>query len=752
MDEYKTTRICESSGGAPARIPELDALRAFAVFAVLSHHYLLGYAPKLGWMGVDLFFVLSGYFITTILLEARGEQNYYRRFYMRRALRILPLYYLMVGGILLYSKLASSGVAYEDLVKEWGSTLWLWFYAGNIRSALQNAWPPNFSLALLWSVQVEEQFYILYPLLIALVPPKHLRKVLTGGIVAALLFRIALALAVPGHWKLQFALMPCRMDNLAMGALIADYVRTSRWPLRSNTTLLLAAAGVMFISVLVYFAGPSWQSITMGTIGFTAIGLTGMMFVAWIILNAGKPSTRFFRLRPLCAAGKISYGVYLLHGPVAYVIKSVVVRSGHLDFDKTPLSALVYTVATLGVASASYRWMEEPILRSRIRIERWLFVAPVRNKRFVIIYSKHGGSAVRDSAEFSRNNLDCLRLVFASIVVLFHVYALTNIPAFYAFDKYLSADLAVKGFFVISGLLIYRSYTRSSSLASYLEKRVRRIYPAYFTIVTLAAIALCPLSSLPVSQYFGAGFWKYLSANLLFLNFLAPSLPGVFTSNSIPAVNGALWTLKIEVAFYLFVPVMHYLCSRFGTKKVMGAIFLFSCAWKYGFAYMASIDHSHVIYTVGGAHNIYSKMEAQFPSQLVYFCAGILLLLYFDWLKFHFRSILCITAFLFLIDHWYTRGVLDVFWISGLVFVCGFWRYFGNFAKYGDFSYGVYIIHFPILQTLIAFGIAGLNPAIFLPLSLSLIGLSAFLMWHLIESRFLANSSHYRQVHPDTSG
>ena len=306
MGIYIATPPRGSLAGVPARIPELDALRAFAVLAVLSHHYLLGYAPRLGWMGVDLFFVLSGYFITTILLAARGQQNYYLRFYMRRALRILPLYYLLVGSILLYSKLASSGVAYEELVRGWGSTLWFWFYAGNIRAAILNVWPPNFSLALLWSVQVEEQFYILYPLLIALVPPKHFRKALMGGIAAALCLRIGLALAVPGHWRLQFALMPCRMDNLAMGGLIADCVRTSRWPLRSKTTLLLAAAGVTLISLLVYIAGPSWQSMAMGTVGFTTIGLTGMMIVAWIIINEGKPSTKYLRLRPLCWVGKIS--------------------------------------------------------------------------------------------------------------------------------------------------------------------------------------------------------------------------------------------------------------------------------------------------------------------------------------------------------------------------------------------------------------------------------------------------------------
>ena len=352
---------------------------------------------------------------------------------------------------------------------------------------------------------------------------------------------------------------------------------------------------------------------------------------------------------------------------------------------------------------------------------------------------------MRGSADFSRNNLDCLRLIFATMVVFVHIYALTHLSVFLVFDRYVSAAIAVRAFFVISGLLIYRSYTRSSSIGSYFEKRIRRIYPAYFTIVMLAAIALCTLSTLPLSQYFGVGFWKYLGANLLFFNFLVPSLPGVFTSNNLPAVNGALWTLKIEVAFYLLVPVIHYLSNRFGTKKVIGIVFCLSCIWKYGFALLGATYRLPAIYTLDSGRSFYAQMGAQFPGQLLYFCAGILLLVYFDKLKLHFLGIGGITIGLFLLDHWYMKGNLDVFWISGLVFVFGFWRYFGNFAKYGDFSYGVYIVHFPILQTLIALGLAGMNPAIFLLVSFSFIGLASLLMWHLVESRFLKSSSHYRQ-------
>ncbi len=351
-------------------------------------------------------------------------------------------------------------------------------------------------------------------------------------------------------------------------------------------------------------------------------------------------------------------------------------------------------------------------------------------------------------ASLNQNNLDCLRLLLASIVALFHVSALTNLDAFSPLGTYLSPHFAVKSFFVISGLLIYRSYTRSSSAGSYYEKRIRRIYPAYFTVIVLSAVALSCLSSLPLARYFvSAGFWKYLGANLLFLNFLAPSLPGVFSSNAMNSVNGALWTLKIEVAFYIFVPCMHYLCTRFGTKRVVAAVFLLSCAWRYGFGILAAWKESSLSYAGQGTRNIYSELQVQFPSQLTYFTIGILLLLYFDKLQPNIVKVALVSLCLFLMDHWFMKGYLDVLWIAGFVFVFGFWRYFGNFAKYGDISYGTYIVHWPVLQAMIACGLAArFSPALFLSAAMILIFLAAFLLWTFVESRFLASSSHYRQV------
>jgi len=339
-------------------------------------------------------------------------------------------------------------------------------------------------------------------------------------------------------------------------------------------------------------------------------------------------------------------------------------------------------------------------------------------------------------ASLNRNNLDCLRLVFATIVVLYHLSSLTHISAFAVLGKYMSGSYAVKSFFVISGMLIYRSYLRSSSLASYLEKRVRRIYPAYFTIVTLSAVALFPLSILPASQYFGFGFWKYLIPNLVFLK-IGGSLPGVFTLNSNPAVNGVLWTLRVEVVFYFFVPLIAYLCRRLGAIKVLAALFCLSCLWRMSFQTLALKYPSN---------RNYLDLQQEFPSQLIYFIAGIVLLLYFDKLKVHFSAIFGVTFCLFLADRFFLKGFGDVLWISGTVFFFGFWRYMGNFSKHGDFSYGTYIVHFPLIQAMVALGLTNQNPALFLLGALSCILATAFLLWHLVEKKFLAKSSHYRQV------
>jgi peptidoglycan/LPS O-acetylase OafA/YrhL len=347
----------------------------------------------------------------------------------------------------------------------------------------------------------------------------------------------------------------------------------------------------------------------------------------------------------------------------------------------------------------------------------------------------HQTNSKGDSVQFDKNNIDCLRVILASMVALFHMHALTGNAAFSFFGG-LSADFAVKAFFVISGMLVYRSYLRSSSLRSYLEKRARRIYPGYLAVVLICAFGLFALSTASFSQYFGTAFWKYLAANAVFLSHFDGSLPGVFQSHIETAVDGVFWTLKIEVIFYLCVPVMHFVLKKMGQVKGLVSLFTLSCIWRLLFNYVAARQ----------SNDLYHKLAIQYPGQMLYFVAGMSILLYFDRLRPLLPWISILAAATFAFDHFVAKGRIDCVWISSVVLVFCFWRYLGNFSKYGDFSYGVYIVHWPILQVLITFGLDKRSPALFFTTAALAIALAAVLLWHLVEKRWLSRSSHYRQV------
>ena len=180
------------------------------------------------------------------------------------------------------------------------------------------------------------------------------------------------------------------------------------------------------------------------------------------------------------------------------------------------------------------------------------------------------------SKHYGRNNFDLLRFLFASIVFFVHASALSKATGLISQLNILSADLAVKSFFVISGFLIFMSYENSSSSYSYFIKRIRRIYPAYVIVIVLSAVLGFFLSTLSFKEYFCLDLINYLGFNLIFLNFIHPNLPGLFESNALSAVNGALWTLKIEVMFYVSVPLIVLLFKKLNRLFVLAAIYLSS--------------------------------------------------------------------------------------------------------------------------------------------------------------------------------
>src|SRR5439155_18013063 len=156
--------------------------------------------------------------------------------------------------------------------------------------------------------------------------------------------------------------------------------------------------------------------------------------------------------------------------------------------------------------------------------------------------------------------------------IFFHVGYISGAPIFDPLPRYFSGHLAVEGFFAISGFLIFASWERSSSLRDYWIKRAARILPGYWL-----ATAFCLAIAFAVGNFHVA---RFLFANLTFLNFLGGSIPGVFANNPLNGMNGALWTIKIEVMFYIAVPIIVWLCRRLHRDAVLWTLFALSIVYR----------------------------------------------------------------------------------------------------------------------------------------------------------------------------
>ena len=338
-----------------------------------------------------------------------------------------------------------------------------------------------------------------------------------------------------------------------------------------------------------------------------------------------------------------------------------------------------------------------------------------------------------DSPRLARNNFDLLRVMFALTVCLVHAHALSGYRDLGWIPTVLSSEIAVQAFFVVSGFLIFMSYERSSSLRSYLGKRARRIYPAYATIVLLCAFGLWTVSSLSIEQYFTRTWLEYAGFNLAFLNFAQPSLPGVFEEHEFDAVNGALWTLKIEVMFYAAVPVFVYLFRRLGRLPVIAAAYFLSL----GYAALMNWQAQRT-----GA-DIWLELGRQLPGQLSYFMAGAFIYYFLSLFERRVAYFVTFAAVVFAARGYAPTAMFEPLALAILVAFLGLYLYAGNFGKYGDFSYGIYIIHFPLIQIALHFGVFSAQPWLYLTFVVGATLLGAMLMWHLVEKRFLLRNNHY---------
>jgi len=319
------------------------------------------------------------------------------------------------------------------------------------------------------------------------------------------------------------------------------------------------------------------------------------------------------------------------------------------------------------------------------------------------------------------------------MVCFVHSYELSGFESLAPIRQILSSAVAVKSFFVVSGFLIFMSYERSTSISSYAGKRFRRVYPAYFTVVMLYGVFLVAASSKSIGDYFSFVWLKYIVSNLVFLNFLQPTLPGVFEGNKFAFVNGPLWTLKIEVMFYALVPFFVFLVRKFKPLPVI--VFFYCASVVYAFVFQKIADSTGSL--------IYLEIGRQLPGQLSYFMAGAFFYYFLPFFERRGGYFVGAAILILVANAFYPLPVAEPFAIAALVAFFGLFLYAGNFGKYGDFSYGIYILHYPIIQLILQGGALRESPWGFLLAVVSITLICAFAMWHLVEKRFLLRSSHY---------
>jgi peptidoglycan/LPS O-acetylase OafA/YrhL len=365
------------------RVAPLDGLRGIAILAVVLHNTVAAVVPPApdhlarflervagpGWIGVQLFFALSGCLIAGELLDHQGARNYLRAFYARRALRILPLYYSTL--VLLLAITAFHAMpAVAHYLRDDGWQLWLLVnnYAG----------PPPVGFGHFWSLAVEAQFYAFVPLLVARARAPQLAVICICIALGALATRTAFALAGASGWTIYTDTV-FRLDALALGAAGACLIRIegTRAILRKHSAAAFLLAG----GILLLGAHPThsydYSRLACQTCGYALAAIACALVVASAGASPGgrearEPWVRWLSSSPLRLVGRYSFGIYIFHNLLNHFVGVPLVRrlfqaplSGEM---MAAYSAVVFTVSFI-LAALSFEFLERRFLRLKPRYE-----------------------------------------------------------------------------------------------------------------------------------------------------------------------------------------------------------------------------------------------------------------------------------------------------------------------------------------------------------------------------------------------
>jgi len=370
----------------------LDGLRGLAILPVVVYHsvhlhpYSLGGRlamafPAAGWAGVDLFFVLSGFLITRILVRERGSENYFQAFYARRILRIFPLYFALVFVVLVGLPLLGES---RQFWSKLGShePLWYWIFLGNFYDGGAGLWH-NTLFNPSWSLCVEEHFYLAWPLLVFRLRTSTMRSLCVGLLIGSFGLRCA-ALALHVNALAVYVMTPMRMDGLAVGSWIALSARSPGdfAQLAARSKRLLPLLGGLFVGLVLLLqvfpealgnhSGELPIHPLMQTAGFLILAVFfGRLLVAAMSSAPGSWLRRLCEARALRVIGGYSYAIYLLHVPFEIAVRYWVLPAPPTDTLALVADQLLRVALVLGLSfiAASWTWrlIEAPALRQRAR-------------------------------------------------------------------------------------------------------------------------------------------------------------------------------------------------------------------------------------------------------------------------------------------------------------------------------------------------------------------------------------------------
>ena len=393
-----------SYGPHTRHMPQLDALRAFAVFAVMVHHFwpAATFNLPLGFVGVQLFFVLSGFLITGILWPAREAVQggtwtawtVFRRFYIRRFLRIFPLFY---GTLALLCLLGVAEVR--------DSLPWHVSYLSNFYFA-KLGWFPN-HINHLWSLAVEEQFYLVWPFVIVLTPRRFLLATL-----------IAIAAIGPAYrwmgglldvdWMWTFTPPFANVDSLALGGILAYAWATEGTASVSLRARMAWVGGWIGTPLVIGLSALSVLHVSLGMAHAVFEYTIWAMFFVWLIDGAGRGfrgvSGRVLELRPLLYLGQISYGLYVFHPLAIGLARWSFAQIGRPYPDQPALMFLLLVAGTIAIAACSWHVYERPLNNLKRRFDFRFSTAEFAETAEAMEHH-HGSSLV----SFSKSASSCAR-------------------------------------------------------------------------------------------------------------------------------------------------------------------------------------------------------------------------------------------------------------------------------------------------------------------------------------------------------